>query len=63
MLPSSPDTDKNFTVIKQELLKTGMISSVTRTLSPITDIGGDTGAPDWEGKPADATIYCCRDGH
>lgn len=55
-LSSSPDTDKHFTVIKQELLKTGMIQSVTRTSSPITDIWWRSPAPSWEGKPADAEI-------
>jgi putative ABC transport system permease protein len=56
MLPASPDVNKNFTVIKQQLLQTGMINSVTRTLSPITDIWWRFPAPDWEGKPADANI-------
>jgi len=56
MLPASPDVNKNFTVIKQELLQTGMINAVTRTLSPITDIWWRSPAPDWEGKPADANI-------
>ena len=56
MLPASPDVNRNFTVIKQELMKTGMISAVTRTMSPITDIWWKSPAPDWEGKPADANI-------
>ena len=56
MLPASPDVNKNFAVIKQELLKTGMINAVTRTLSPITDIWWRSPAPDWEGKPANANI-------
>ena len=55
-IPSSPDIDKQFAVIKQELQKTGMIKSVTRTSSPITDIWWRTPAPDWEGKPADGNI-------
>ena len=55
-VPSSPDIDKNFTVIKQELLKTGLVASVTRTSSPITAIWWRTGAPDWEGKPADGQL-------
>jgi putative ABC transport system permease protein len=56
MVPAEPDVNKNFTVIKQELLKTGMIKAVTRTMSPITDIWWKSPAPDWEGKPADANI-------
>ena len=56
MIPSTPDTDKNFPVIKQELLATGMISAVTRTSSPITEVWWNTGAPDYEGKPANAQV-------
>jgi ABC-type antimicrobial peptide transport system permease subunit len=55
-IPSSGSIDKNYPVIKNELLKTGLIQSVTRTGSPITDIQWRGGAPDWEGKPADATL-------
>lgn len=56
MIPSTPDTDKNFAAIKQELSGTGMISSVTRTSSPITEIWWNTGAPDYDGKPANAQV-------
>ncbi|MEP7108294.1 MAG: ABC transporter permease [Ferruginibacter sp.] len=55
-LPSSPDIDKSFSVIKQELLNTRLINSVTRTSSPITDIWWKSPAPDWKGKPANANI-------
>lgn len=55
-VPTSPDTQKNFEVIKQELLNTGMINSMTRTMSPITDIWWRAPAPDWEGKPPSANI-------
>ncbi|MFI5131515.1 MAG: ABC transporter permease, partial [Chitinophagales bacterium] len=56
MIPASPDTQKNFAVIKQELLNTGMISAVTRTMSPITDIWWRSPSPDWDGKPVNANI-------
>jgi len=56
MVPSTDDVEKNFTVIKQELLKTGYISAVTRTSSPITAVWWKSGAPDWNGKPADLTL-------
>lgn len=56
MISSTPDTQKNFAVIKQELMKTGMINSVTRTLSPITDIWWKSPSPDWDGKPANLNI-------
>jgi len=38
------------------LLNTGMISSVTRTLSPITDIWWRQPGPDYAGKPANQSI-------
>lgn len=56
MVSSSPDTDKNFAAIKNDLLASGMITGVTRTSSPITEIWWNTGAPDYEGKPANAQI-------
>lgn len=56
MIPSTPDTDKSFGVIKQQLLGTGMISGVTKTSSPITEVWWNTGAPDYDGKPANAQI-------
>ena len=56
MIDATADTQKNFTVIKQELLNTGMIGSVTRTLSPITDIWWRQPGPDYAGKPANQSI-------
>jgi putative ABC transport system permease protein len=56
MIPASPDVNKNYTVIKQELVKTGMVNAVTRTMSPITDIWWRSPAPDWSGKPAGMNI-------
>lgn len=56
MIPSTPDIQKNFAVIKQELLTTGMINSVVRTFSPITDIWWKMPGPDYEGKPANQSI-------
>ena len=56
MISTSPDTQKNFTIIKQELLQSGMTDAVTRTMSPITNIWWKSPAPDWKGKPANADI-------
>ena len=56
MIPSSDDVQKNYIAIRQELLQTGMISSVTRTLSPITEIWWKSPGPDYTGKPADQNI-------
>jgi len=53
MIPSStPDLDNNFSVVKNEILKTGLFQSATRTSAPITDIWNYSPAPDWAGKPA-----------
>ncbi|GAO45369.1 ABC transporter permease [Flavihumibacter petaseus] len=56
MIPTSGDIQKNYEVIKQELLKTGNVASVTRTFSPITNIWWKSPAPDWEGKPDNLQI-------
>jgi ABC-type antimicrobial peptide transport system permease subunit len=56
MIPSSADVNKNFSAIRQELLNTGMVNSLTRTLSPITEMWWRQRAPDWEGKPSNADI-------
>lgn len=56
MIPNTSDIRQNFTVIKEELLKSGKVSSVTRTFSPITDIWWKSPSPDYEGKPADKNI-------
>src|SRR5207342_1882291 len=37
-VPSSPDIDKNYKAIKQDLISSGLVASVTRTGSPITQI-------------------------
>ena len=55
-VPSSPDIDKNYKAIKQDLISSGLVASVTRTGSPITQIQWRSGPPDWPGKPKDATI-------
>jgi putative ABC transport system permease protein len=56
MIPTTPDTQKNFTIIKQDLLNTGMVNAITRTMSPITDIWWRSPGPDYTGKPANQSI-------
>jgi len=56
MINVTPDTQKNFTIIKQELQNTGLISSVTRTMSPITDIWWKMPGPDYNGKPVNQNM-------
>jgi ABC-type antimicrobial peptide transport system permease subunit len=62
MISATPDTQKNFTVIKQELLNTGMINSITRTMSPNTDIWWRSPGPDYSGKPANQNIIFVGEG-
>jgi putative ABC transport system permease protein len=50
-IPSSREANVHADIIKNELAQTGLIASVTRTTSPITDIWNYTPAPDWDGKP------------
>lgn len=56
MVNSTQSSDKNFAVIKQDMLKSGLFAAVTRSSSPITEISWKTGAPDWDGKPANANM-------
>jgi len=56
MVPASDDTQKNYVAISDELLKTGVVSMVNRSFSPITDIWWKMPAPDWDGKPAGAQL-------
>ncbi len=51
MIPNNPDMNRGFDALRQDLLQTGMIASVTRSFSPITDIWWLSPAPDYPGKP------------
>jgi ABC-type antimicrobial peptide transport system permease subunit len=58
-LISLPATDKlntSFAAFKQDLLKTSLVYSATRTMSPITEIWWHSGAPHWDGQPAGMNI-------
>ncbi|QEC74464.1 ABC transporter permease [Mucilaginibacter ginsenosidivorax] len=57
MIPSSQAVDKNYVAIKQELFNTNLISAVTRTSAPITEVWWKSGSPDYDGKPAGAIIF------
>lgn len=56
LIPTSPDTQKNFDVIRNELLRRGYVSSVSRSLSPITEVWWKQPSPDWSGKPANSSM-------
>jgi predicted permease len=56
MIPASQDTQNTFSAIRDELMKTGMISAVNRSFAPITEVWWKAPAPDWDGKPAGAEL-------
>jgi ABC-type antimicrobial peptide transport system permease subunit len=56
MVPYTQATDKSFSAVKNDLLKSGLISDVTRTSWMVTEISWRSGPPDWEGRPANANI-------
>ncbi len=57
MVPSSEAVDKNYVAIKQELFNTNLISAVTRTSAPITEVWWKSGSPDYDGKAAGSIIF------
>lgn len=59
MIPQSGELGKNYAGLKQDLLNTGMVASVTRTLSPVTDIWWKSPSPQWDEKPAGTEIIFC----
>ncbi len=46
------DISKNYPLIKQALLTSGVANAVTRTNSPLTEVWANGGGQDWEGKDA-----------
>jgi len=52
------DIEKNFELIRQELLSSGAASSITKTSAPITESWSDGWGQEWEGKdPNDKTDF------
>jgi ABC-type antimicrobial peptide transport system permease subunit len=56
MMPSTQAIDKSYSAIKHDMLKSGLVSSVVRTSSPITEIWWRSPSPSWDGMPKDADI-------
>ncbi len=56
MTDASSDLDHNYTALKNELLQTGMVTSVTKATTPATDLYSWTGIDDWQGKYPDETL-------
>lgn len=56
--PFTGDVEKNYQLIKNELLSSGAASSVTKTSAPITQSWSDGWGQEWEGKdPNDKTDF------
>lgn len=52
------DLKKNYTVIKNEMLSSGIAASMVKTNSPITNVWSDGWGQEWEGKdPNDKTDF------
>ena len=52
------DIDKNYSLIKNELLTSGVATAVTKTSSPLTENWSDGWGQEWEGKdPNDKTDF------
>ncbi len=52
------DMEKNFELIKNDLLSSGVASSITKTSAPITESWSDGWGQEWEGKdPNDKTDF------
>ena len=53
------DITKNYSLIKNELLSSGVATAVTKTSAPMTESWSDGWGQEWEGKdPNDKTDFC-----
>ncbi|SHM73255.1 ABC transporter permease [Chitinophaga sp. CF418] len=50
MTDASSDLDHNFTALKDELVNTGLVTSITKSTVPATDLYLWSGIDDWQGK-------------
>ncbi|MDR2145182.1 MAG: FtsX-like permease family protein, partial [Tannerella sp.] len=51
--PIEGDVEKNYELIRQDLLNSGVAVSMTRTFSPMTSVWSSSTAPSWQGKDPD----------
>jgi putative ABC transport system permease protein len=56
MTDASSDLDHNYAALKNDLLRTGMVTGVTRATTPATALYSATGVDDWQGKYANETL-------
>ncbi|MBC9913030.1 ABC transporter permease [Chitinophaga varians] len=50
MTDNSPDMNRNYEALKNDLLQTGMVASVTKSSSPVTGIWVTNNIREWQGK-------------
>jgi putative ABC transport system permease protein len=62
MTDASSDLDHNYTALKNDLLRTGLVASVTKATTPATDLYSWTGVDDWQGKYADEVLAVANVG-
>jgi ABC-type antimicrobial peptide transport system permease subunit len=56
MTDGSSDLDKNYAALRDDLLRTGLVTGVTKATTPATDLYSWTGVDDWQGKYANETF-------
>ena len=54
-IPLAGDMNKNYTLIRQELIRQGIATSVTKTSAPLTE-GWSSGGAEWRGKDPNARV-------
>jgi len=56
MTDAGSDIDHNYAALKNDLLRTGLVTGVTKSTAPATDLYSWTGIDDWQGKYADESL-------
>jgi hypothetical protein len=56
MTDASSDLDHNYAALKNDLLRTGLVSSVTKATTPATELYSAAGVDDWQGKYPNETL-------
>ncbi len=52
MTDVSSDLNRNYTALKNDLLQSGIVTNITKSSSPVTDIWSHNSIDDWPGKQA-----------
>ena len=56
MTDASSDLDHNYAALKNDLLRTGLVTGVTKATTPATDLYSWTGVDDWQGRYTNETL-------